>query len=226
MLSLLSTATHLATLLALVSDFRRDWVLRWIRQGLMLMNLVLSCAFGIIVLRTIEKRLPQTLPVACVWDSSTPQAPSGPSTALSIVGTIAVIAGSGLVFILGTLYLHNTKNPRWLRPVQILGLLFLAAVAVGATVRVLLLSQAFGHPNVPLDSDQEKVWSFGQLLPLLLLLLPLNSVIEIWRGEMKVPTPVIVGKGGDDGLMRMQTKNGGGYGENEYLGSRTELVQR
>jgi hypothetical protein len=31
LLSLLSTATNLVTLLALVNDFKRDWVLRWIR---------------------------------------------------------------------------------------------------------------------------------------------------------------------------------------------------
>lgn len=107
-----------------------------------------------------------------------------------------------------------------------LGLLFLAAVAVGATVRVLLLSQAFGHPSVALDSEQEKEWSFGQLLPLLLLLLPLNSVIEMWRGEMKVPKPVLFDTG-RDGLLRTTTKNGGGVDlrENEYWASRTELVQ-
>lgn len=33
LLSLLSTATNLATLLALVNDFRRDWVIRSIRYG-------------------------------------------------------------------------------------------------------------------------------------------------------------------------------------------------
>lgn len=189
----------------------------------MLVNLVLSFAFGIIVLQSIMTGLPQTLPMSCVWDSATPKATTaGPSKVLSVVGTIAVIAGSLLVFVLGTLYLHNTKNPRWLRPVQVLGLLFMAAVAVGATVRVLLLSQAFGHPSVDLDSEQEKEWSFGQLLPLLLLLLPLNSVVEMWRGEMKVPKPMAVG----EGLVRTQTKNGGEYRENEYWESRTELVQR
>ena len=42
MLSLLSMAVHNATLLALARDFRRDWVLRWLRQLLMLANLALS----------------------------------------------------------------------------------------------------------------------------------------------------------------------------------------
>jgi hypothetical protein len=193
----------------------------------MAINLVLSCAFGVIVLQSITRRLPQTVPMSCVWNSATPHVSSAPSsTALSIIGTVAVIAGSALVFVLGTLYLHNTKNPRWLRPVQVLSLLFLAAMAVGATVRVMLLSQAFGHPSVNLDSDGEKVWSFGQLLPLLLLLLPLNSLLEIWRGEVKVANPLPV-QGGLNAVSRMQMKNDGTFGENEYWGSsQTELVRR
>jgi hypothetical protein len=201
MLSLLSTATHLATLLALVADFRRDWMIRWLRQGLMLANLILSCAFGVIVLESIMKKLPQTLSMACIWNTSTlKSSASASSPALSIMGTIAVIFGQLLVFVLGTLYLHNSKNPRWLKPIQVLGLIFLVATAVGATVRVLLLSQAFGHPSVSLSSEHEKQWSFGQLLPLLLLLLPLNSVVEMWRGEMEVPNPVPLCDG-KDGLI-------------------------
>jgi len=199
MLSLLSTTTHLATILALVADFHRDWMIRWLRQGLMLANFILSCAFGVIILESIVKKFPQTLPMACVWNDSTPKSSASASNpVLSIMGTIAVIAGQLIVFVFGTLYLHNHKNPRWLKPIRVLGLLFLVAIAVGASVRVFLLSQAFGHPSVSLDSEQEKQWSFGQLLPLLLLLLPLNSVIEMWRGEMEVPNPVPLfdGKGG------------------------------
>ena len=210
MLSVLSTATHLATLLALEADFRRDRLLRWLRQALMAANLALSSAVGGLVLETILRRLPATLPVACVWDGGAARAAAPADPALSVVATVAVVAGSAAVFVLATLYLHSSRNPRWLRPVQLLGLLFLAAVAVGATARVLLLSQAFGHPNVALDSQQEKEWSFGQLLPLLLLLLPLNSVVEMWRGEMKVPPPVPVNSD-EDGLLRSRSKSDGEY---------------
>jgi hypothetical protein len=42
LLSLLSTATNLVTLLALVNDYKRDWVLRWIRQILMMVNMFLG----------------------------------------------------------------------------------------------------------------------------------------------------------------------------------------
>ena len=61
------------------------------------------------------------------------------------------------------------------------GLLVLVAIGVGAAIRVILLSQAFGTPSVSLNDTAEKDWSFGQLLPLLLLLLPLLSTIEIIR---------------------------------------------
>ena len=50
MLALLSTATHLATLLALVQDYKRDWVLRWLRQFFMFVNLLLNVLLGIFVL--------------------------------------------------------------------------------------------------------------------------------------------------------------------------------
>jgi hypothetical protein len=56
----------------------------------------------------------------------------------------------------------------------------------GATVRVLLLSQAFGTPDTPLSDWGEKSWSFGQLLSMLMLVLPVISAIEILRGQVKV----------------------------------------
>lgn len=36
----------------------------------------------------------------------------------------------------------------------------------------------------------EKQWSFGQLLSMLMLILPVISVIEIMRGEVAVAPPV------------------------------------
>ncbi|OTA54875.1 hypothetical protein K449DRAFT_453762 [Hypoxylon sp. EC38] len=66
MLSLLSMAVHNATLLALARDFRRDWVLRWMRQLLMLVNLVLSSVYGIYIFRSVQDNLSdRTFPIAC-----------------------------------------------------------------------------------------------------------------------------------------------------------------
>lgn len=58
------------------------------------------------------------------------------------------------------------------------------AMAIAAAVRVILVSQAFGTPSVKLDDSGEKDWSFGQLLTMLLLVLPFISALEIYRGEI------------------------------------------
>ena len=60
----------------------------------------------------------------------------------------------------------------------------------GAAARIITLSQAFGNPNIPLSDRGEKDWSFGQLLSMLVLILPLISALEILRGELAVPPPV------------------------------------
>ena len=171
---------------------------------------MLSCVFGVFVLMAGLRGLPPTLPIACVWEL--PQSKAGPvdNAALSIVGTVAVIAGNCIVFALGVWYIHSQSH-RWTKIVQATGLLVLLAIGAGATVRVILLAQAFGNPSVPLQDGGEKDWNFGQLLSLLLLLLPLVSAVELvrgtymrllWRarkrgytdirelGEMNVPSPV------------------------------------
>ena len=205
MLSLLSTCTHIGTLLALVNDFKRDWVLRWLRQFLIFVNLCLSVVSGIFILLSVMRDLKPTLPIACVWQVQSDGAPS--NAAISIVGTIAVIAGQVIFFVLAVWYLHVHER-RWIKAVQTVGLIALIAMGAGAAVRVVLLSQAFGTPSVPLMDTGERDWSFGQLLPLLLLLLPLVSAVEIMRGNlapssvrdlcadilsggMKVPPPIV-----------------------------------
>ncbi|XPS98165.1 hypothetical protein M3J09_007376 [Ascochyta lentis] len=187
LLSLLSTATNLATLLALVNDFKRDWVLRWLRQFFMLVNLFLGILSGIFILQTVVKNLEPRLPIACVWEVQSRG--SSPNAALSMVGTIAVIAAQAIVFILSTWYLHNRANPAWLKSVQVVGLFALLAMGIGATVRVIMESQAFGSPPKALNltGPSEKSWSYGQLLPLLLLVMPFISTIEVIRGESRMP---------------------------------------
>ncbi|KAF4968437.1 hypothetical protein FZEAL_10395 [Fusarium zealandicum] len=188
MLSLLSMATHNATLLALRQDYRRDWVVRWLRQFLMFVNLALSCVSGVFVLEAVSKGLDdKTLPIACVWEIDGKGAAS--NAGLSYVGTIVVIAGNCIIFGLATWYLHG-KAQRFYKVIQIGGLMLMTAIAIGAAVRIILLSQAFGKPSIELKDDGETMWSFGQLLSMLLLILPLVSVIEIYRGEIQVASPV------------------------------------
>lgn len=187
LLSLLSTATNLATLLALVNDFKRDWVLRWLRQFFMLVNMLLGVLSGIFILQSVTKNLEPRLPIACVWEVEKREGAT--NAALSIAGTIAVIAGQVVVFLFSTLYLHMRTNPSWMKSVQVVGLVILVAMGIGATVRVVLVSQAFGHEpdGVNLTGPSESDWSYGQLLPLLLLGLPLISLLEIVRGETRTP---------------------------------------
>ncbi|KAK5651979.1 hypothetical protein OQA88_11522 [Cercophora sp. LCS_1] len=183
MLSLLATATHNTTLLTLVADFKRDWVLRWLRQFLMFVNLVLGCTYGAFVLLSKIRGLPGTLPIACAWEWD------GQSEVLPMdfVGTVAAMVGNGVVFAAATWYLHGRGERRkWYRWVQVGGLVLMLGVAIGATTRAFLLSQAFGKPDVVLSDEGERVWSFGQLLGLLMLLLPVVTVIEILRGEVKL----------------------------------------
>lgn len=62
-------------------------------------------------------------------------------------------------------------------------------IAVGAAARVIIISQAFdGSPSVALSDQGEKQWSFGQLLTVLLLVLPFISALEIYRGMLPVST--------------------------------------
>lgn len=184
MLALLSTATTFATLLALVQDFKRDWVLRWLRQFAMFVNLALTVVLGVFILQTNMRSLAPTLPIACVWQDDHAVKESGMSnTPLSIVGTIAAIVSTCLVFIMGTLYLHKQRI-RWGTLVRVVSMIVMIALAIGAAARVLMVSQAFGSPSVNLDSEGEKQWSFGQLLTMLLLILPFITALEVFRGEL------------------------------------------
>jgi heme/copper-type cytochrome/quinol oxidase subunit 4 len=187
LLSLLSTATNLTTLLALVNDFKRDWVLRWLRQFFMLVNMLLGVLSGIFILQSVVKNLEPRLPIACVWEVE--KRGSSSNAVLSVIGTIAVITGQVIVFILSTLYLHSRSNPRWLKSVQVVGLIILVTMCIGATVRVVMVSQAFGKvpEGVNLEGRSEKDWSYGQLLPLLLLVMPFVSLVEVVRGEVASP---------------------------------------
>jgi hypothetical protein len=131
MLALLSMATHNAALLALVHDFKRDWVLRWMRQVLMFVNLALSCVYGIYVLQSKIKGLPNTVPIGCVWELDSSASSVG---GLDYVGTIVTIAGNCVVFGLATWYLQSRRQ-RFYKVVQIVGLILMSGIAIGTSCR-------------------------------------------------------------------------------------------
>ena len=148
----------------------------------MFVNLLLNVLYGIFVLETNLRDLEPTLPVACVWMDHKEQGQQKTGNkAISLVGTIAVIGVTCILFILSTWYLHMRRE-RWGKVVRAVGLLVLMAMAVGVAARVLMVSQAFGSPSVKLSGPSESSWSFGQLLGMLMLILPLISALEIFRG--------------------------------------------
>lgn len=194
MVSLLSTAVHNSTLLVLVHDFHSDRVLRWLRQVLMLVNLVLGCVFGVCMLRVVQQGLEtSTAPTSCAW---TLQDKAGASTnvGVSFLGTIAVICGNFVVFIASTWYLHDRRQ-RGFKWVQLAGILLMTAVAVAATARVLMVSQAFGTPTTQLSDQGERQWSFATMVTLLMLALPLMTVLEIYRGEVQMSQSIELKEG-------------------------------
>lgn len=236
MLSLLSMAVHNASLLALVHDFRRDWVLRWLRQFLIFVNLVLSSLYGVVILRAVGDGINDaTFPVACVFQgvTTTTTMPSGENRAVSYIGTIVVVAGNAVVFLLATWYLHS-RAQRFYRTIQVVGLLLMTAIAVGAVVRVSLLADALGadHPLVLSDAG-ERQWSFGQLLSVGMLLLPVVSIVEILRGEVRCAPPV-ADRGDDDKGRRLlggdelqsYPEDRASFQPNPYFGSRTSFFKK
>ena len=119
--------------------------------------------------------------MGCVWE--VPSRGAASNATISVVGTIAVIIGQVGIFVVAVWYLH-LNGGKWIKVVQIGGLVALLGMGVAATVRVVGLSQAFGTPSVKLVDEGEKDWNFGQLLSVLLLVLPLISAIEILRGKL------------------------------------------
>ncbi|GAW15713.1 hypothetical protein ANO14919_051320 [Xylariales sp. No.14919] len=233
MLSLLSMAVHNASLLALVHDFRRDWVLRWLRQFLIFVNLVLSSLYGIFILKAVGGEInDSTFPIACAWEKTdgTGQLSTGNRT-LSYIGTVFVIAGNVVVFVLATWYLHS-RTQRFYKIIQIGGLILMTAISIGAIVRVSLLADAFsGNHPVSLSDGGEKQWSFGQLLSVGMLLLPIVSIIEILRGEIKCAPPIA--DFGDDKVrllgeneLQSNPQNRGSFQPNPFFGSQTNLFKK
>ena len=154
----------------------------------MFVNQALSCVYGIIILLAVHKGVTMsTFPIVCALDGGDHGQEN--TAGVSFFGTIAVLVGNVVIFVLGIWYLNERKQ-RFYRITQLVGLVLMTASALGATVRVLYVSQAFGKPEINLADQGEKVWSFGQLLSLGMLLLPLVSLIEIVRGEIQCAPPV------------------------------------
>ena len=180
MLSLLSTVTHLSMLLALVDDYKRDLVMRWIRSSLIFANVALSTTCGVLIVIAEMRNLRLTLPIGCTLQPP-PYARSF-NVGTSGVVIIVVMTAHWLSFGLGTWALLN-RRLKCLKRVQVIGLLVLVAIGIWSAVQLIKSSKAFGTgpPSVYFLDGSEGRWSFGQALPFMLYLQPVISAIEITR---------------------------------------------
>jgi hypothetical protein len=151
----------------------------------MLVNFILSCTYCAYVFRNTFINLPQTLPIQCAWIRDPDNARS-PLWGLGLAGALAAHIANLAILSLATFYLHY-PGKRFPPIVRTMGLGVTIVFALGACTRAMLLSQAFGRPNVQLADMAERNWDHGQRLAMLLLPLPLISAVQIWRGELKIP---------------------------------------
>ena len=185
-LSLLSTATNLATLLAFCEELRKDYVLRWLRQVLMCINMVLSMLVGALVLSSVVKDMQPRLPIGCVLSSGARGSKNNVS--LSAVGTALVMAVDIAVLILATWFLHHRCPQHWQTKWRIAGIAVLGGMGLAVIVRIVMGTQAFGHPpkDLNLKGGNEGEWSYGQVLGVVMLIMPAISAFEIAERERAV----------------------------------------
>lgn len=219
-LGLISQAVHNAGMLSLVLNYRRDWVLRWLRQALMFTNMGLSITFGVYILGAVKSGIEdQPIPIECAWQ---PTDRSSSNLGLSFAGTIAIIASNVVVFLLASWFLHVRRVGRFGKMLKMGGVLLMGAIATGAIIRCAFEAKAIGKgPKFDMD-DGESSWSFGQILSVLVLLFPLVSVVEILRGEIKVE-PCDMSNGDCKPPAGVEL---GEFQPNPFFGSQTHLVKR
>ena len=181
--SLITTSTHNLTLLVLTASYNADRLLRWFRITLMFFNQVLNCAIAVIILRTKVSDLPATLPVACVGY----YAPASLSDLhwSTYVPVTLTVTGNCLVFILAVWYMNmRARNSFW--AMKSIGVALMWLISVSSMAEVVLNSQAFGTPPIPLRDLDERTWDPAQGLMFMSLGLPLITAMEIQRCKSKV----------------------------------------
>lgn len=187
--SILTVATHNATLLALAHHYRKDWLLRYIRQSLMFVNLLLSCVFSIPLFQALTKGFDSLpVPIACVWklDGEDVSYPSDSAPTPYII--IAALLTNSFTFGLAAWYLHK-EHERFYMQAQAVGLTLMAVVVGWAGTEVTGISLVFRRPIVALGDFQETTWNYGQLLSVIYILLPTFTAVEMCRDSTTAKTP-------------------------------------
>ena len=204
----LSTTTHMITLVALKREWRKDPFIRGMRIALMAISLALVVTYGIINIVSLAKGLRRTLPVACLFVNTPNSSDRFTNKALTTLPSLSVLIGitcsAPVLFALAVAILgpewfwlsrkaklsefHFEKASKWVA----LFLQVVLAVVVGFQCFIVITSSAAfgGKIDYLANESNEVTWSFGQVLPIILLLLPILSAIEVFRGSSPYAPPV------------------------------------
>ncbi|KAF1991373.1 hypothetical protein K402DRAFT_459392 [Aulographum hederae CBS 113979] len=198
MLGGITTMAQFAALIVCFRDLSQNKYLSWLRQLAMFINCALNCVLGAFVASCFGKDLDRRLPVSC---SLFPDGPTHKSVkpvretarypyvvaALVIVILAQVLLLSFAVRALNTAKSDPTPDDtrrrrrhivyRWVGVVVAL-LLFIALALI-----LRFTTAAFGRiTDVSLEDhgSSEREWSFGQIIPMVLLVFPFITLIETW----------------------------------------------
>jgi len=85
------------------------------------------------------------------------------------------------------LHLKVFYSPRWIPWLRGVSYVVSVVVAGSLMAKIIMTSQAFGKWGVRLEDKAETQWGFGQLLAMLLLVLPGISALEICQSKTPFP---------------------------------------
>lgn len=179
-LASISHQTHFLTVLNLRPYFQANRRLSKIRISCMLINALLLISYGVIVsLGNAAVDIDSMSYVYCVFHLHRHNDDFGKNLSIKSV-VFGVWALIGIVFTLLSAAFYLLKG-RWSS--------FTLGCAIGAVVPTVVLvgetlssQQALGTYRW-MDGDDERNMSFGQILPLLLLFLPILTALEEFEGE-------------------------------------------
>lgn len=197
-LAYLSTITHLLTVVALKSHFIKHWLSSIPRLVLIVFNIGLFCYAAFILdglnYATLNHPSNLTQLLACYYQGNRPSLKNSSFAGhwFTIIAIVIVIHAIVLWHLYkGTGKEHKARNMcrRCLSRLPILLVVIYIIFGLALTVPVLTYTEAMGSPkkvNITIDDTpaSEKEWGFGQILPVLLLALP---VFGGW--ETAVGTP-------------------------------------
>ncbi|RKF60796.1 hypothetical protein OnM2_047057 [Erysiphe neolycopersici] len=185
MFSLLSTVTHVSTILALGNEIKRDWVRRWLRQAVISINFLLSFSYCAIIFKASGEDLfneDETWISIVYLLNSSHDIPWTDTEASRVI----IVGLQIMMLIISVFYLRvHIRGKKRIFLVKSICLLFFTLE--GAIVTRSMMLEATDRNSLLNKEEEEDFGNFGQVLPVLLLILPIISAIEQYREKVKAP---------------------------------------